>query len=231
MACDTYTVLMVHADGADGSTSFPDSSLSAHAITAHGNAQNDTAQFATLTGNSASALFDGTGDYLTTPNSTDFDMGTGDFTIDFWLRFNSTSVVQNFCGANESLGTNTLQVRYNNINGQLQMFMQGLTYAVAWTPSTATWYHVAVTRSGTSMRAFINGTQLGATQTSSDNIDCGTDYSIGSVENGTSPLNGWIDEFRLSKGIARWTANFTPPTAEYCLGSAFKPRMALLGVG
>ena len=58
-----------------------------------------------------------------------------------------------------------------------------------------------------------------------------TPMGIGANSDGTRPLNGWLDEFRISKGIARWTSNFTPPTQEYCLGGGFTSRLTLLGVG
>src|SRR3990167_5305793 len=85
---DTDCVLMLHMDGTDGATTFTDSSDNAKTMTAVGNAQIDTAQSKF---GGASGLFDGTGDWLTTPDSTDWDLGTGDFTIDFWIRFSSVA--------------------------------------------------------------------------------------------------------------------------------------------
>ena len=88
------TVLLLHCDGTDASTTFTDSSSPAKTVTAVGDAQLDTAQFKFGT---ASGLFDGTGDELTVTDHADFDFGTGDFTIEFFVRFNSVTGVQGFC--------------------------------------------------------------------------------------------------------------------------------------
>ena len=80
------TVLLLHCDGTDGATTFTDSSDTSHTVTANGNAQIDTDQSKF---GGASGLFDGTGDYLSIPDSADWDFGTGDWTIDFLIRFNA----------------------------------------------------------------------------------------------------------------------------------------------
>ena len=87
-----FTKSLLHFDGADASTTFTDES--GKTFTARGNAQLDTAQqkFGT-----ASGLFDGTGDYIDTPDHADWFLGTGDFTIDFWVRFSDVAVDQGFC--------------------------------------------------------------------------------------------------------------------------------------
>jgi Neuraminidase (sialidase) len=76
---------------------------------------------------------------------------------------------------------------------------------------------VAFVRDGSSnLYAFVNGTQIGATLTSSQNIHGGTGGVYVAYANGSGDyLPGWIDELRISKGIARWTSNFTVPSAEY----------------
>ena len=79
-----------------------------------------------------------------------------------------------------------------------------------------TWYHMALSREGTSMRWFVDG-DLKDTQTVSTDINPSTDGLRIGAPNYTSGeyINGWIEEFRFSKGVARYTANFTPPTAAY----------------
>lgn len=204
---DTATVLLLHMDGVDGSTTFSDSSPSARGnATVNGAVEVDTAQSKF---GGASALFGG--GYLTYADSTDYDMGTGDFTIDFWVRFNTVSVTQNMCGANDSTASNTLQIRYTT---EFQITLQNTAYGFAWSPAINTWYHVAVTRFSGTLRAFIDGNSIGSAS-SSDNISVSTVFAIGSNDTGASPLDGWMDEFRMTKGIARWTANFTPPTKPY----------------
>lgn len=218
-------------NGTDASTTFTDSSSYSKTITAEGNAQIDTAQSKF---GGASGLFDGTGDRLTIPDSADWDFGTGDFTIDFWVRFNSLGVgvvrffefgdVDSAKGIAMRLDGGVLYIAHNG----------GSPFSYSWSPSTATWYHVAITRASNTERVFIDGTQIGSDQTVSTNIDAGTAGGFIGAWGGASYtsywLNGWLDEFRVVKGTAVWTANFTPPSAEYSLPSSSK-KFALLGVG
>jgi hypothetical protein len=81
---------------------------------------------------------------------------------------------------------------------------------------TGSWVHIAATRSGSSFRLFINGTQDGSA-TSSGIVGSTSDYfSVGGT-GGTNPdtMTGYIDDLRITKGYARYTANFTPPTAAF----------------
>ncbi len=231
MACDSFTTLMLHCDGADGSTSFPDSSQYNHTMTAVNQAQVDTAQFKFPTG---SLLCDGGTDRLTTPDSVDFDFSTSDFTLDFWIRFNGLNSIDMI-----SKGTNVTGWDFVYANGipELRMYGAGNLYTSGSTSfSTATWYHLAFVRSGTNGLFFIDGTQSGTTSNlGATNFDGGSllDLAVGSNIGGTfGDLDGWMDEIRVSKGIARWTTNFTPPTAPYCESAAFYyQNLPLLGVG
>lgn len=213
---DSYTKLLLHCDGADASTTFTDSSPSAHTVTANGNAQIDTAQSKF---GGASGLFDGTDDYLNLDGSSDFAFGTGDFTVDFWVRLNALSSTRTLYDS-RPLTTNGdyLEIAIDNlgsfyITDNSAIKIQGTTIA-----NTGVWYHIAVTRSGTSMKLFVNGVQEGSTYTSSINYLVGTNRpTIGTA--GTvvtvQEVDGWFDEIRVSKGIARWTSNFTPPPAAH----------------
>ncbi len=203
--------LLLHGNGTDASTSFTDSSSGSKTVTASGNAQIDTAQSKF---GGASMLFDGSGDYLSVPDSGDWDWGTGDFAVDFWVRFNSVANAVTFVDRNAQGQT----IRWAQSVNQLRVDLPGTPNALtaSWTPSTNTWYHVAVTRSGTSLRAFIDGTQIGSTATDSTDVQLNNEsLYIGDQEGGGTSLNGWMDELRVSKGVARWTSNFTPPSAEY----------------
>ena len=96
-------------------------------------------------------------------------------------------------------------------------------YTFSWTPTTGVWYFVAVSRSGTSLRAFINGSQIGTTQTAStdfSNINTTDGFQIGKMiaGGGTSYyLNGYIDDLRITKGYARYTGSFTAPSTPFQL--------------
>lgn len=214
---DSYTVLLPHMNGSDGATTFTDSSNSPKPLTAHGDAQIDTAQSKF---GDASGLFDGAGDYLTIPDHNDWDFRTGDFTIDFWMRANA------FSGdpAIVTVGNYTTGVSVVHY-GEIIVYVKSTSYFnTKHTLSTGVWYHLAVVRTGNTLKVFVNGTQVGS------NYDVtGRDISgltegvwIGYRPNHNRYYNGWLDELRISKGIARWTSNFTPPANEYTLppGSA-----------
>lgn len=219
-AWDTYTKLMLHCDGIDGSTTFSDEIDKA--VTANGNIQIDTAQSKF---GGASALSDGTGDVLTIPDHNDWYFGAGNFTVDFWVRFSSLSGEQNFWTQVES------GPRYVKLFKSITTHKLGMYFAYDgwkakydmtnnWSPSINTWYHIAFVRNGTTGLIFIDGVSQsldeGTAFGTTDVLDVAASVAIsGEDTGGGSGVKGWIDEFRVSKGIARWTANFTPPTSAY----------------
>jgi len=219
MAWDSYTKLMLHFNGADASTIFTDEI--GHTFTPHGNAQIDTAQSKF---GGASGLFDGTGDYLTTPDNADWNFGSGDFTIDFWVRLNSVTATQVFCG--DYTGSthrswivyftpNQLHFAYST-NGS-----NNTDTGKAWTPSANTWYHIAIVRYGNTITWYVDGSSIGTLDVTGITLQWQAGYVLYIAQEGNgSYTNGWLDELRISKGIARWTANFTPPTGEYEAGAA-----------
>ena len=219
---DTYTKLLLHMDGTDGSQTFVNSSPQAHSITAKGNARIVTAQSEF---GGASGLFHGSGDYLSLADSPDWAL-TGDFTIDFWIRFNSLPSP----GTNETPYSQVVDANnrycfsvYNTAGiyqYQMRIVSGGKAIIAADVSSnglsTNTWYHIAWVRSGSSFYVFQNGIQASTTQTGPGaGPDLAAAVQIGSYGTTLSYVNGWIDEFRISNGIARWTSNFTPPTVPY----------------
>lgn len=213
---NTDTVLLLHADGTDASTTFTDSSTNAKTITANGNAQIDTAQkkFGT-----ASYLGDGTGDYVSVSDSADFNFGTGDFTVDYWVRFSAVEYKWQFMWGTDSTG---ISVSLQSGTTFWVYRVENTSYVTSTAPLADTWYHVALIRTSGTVRFFVNGTQLGTDATNTATLDMNT-YSkfIGTyvTDPTTYSLNGWIDEFRVVKGTAAWTTNFTPPDTPYA-GSA-----------
>ena len=209
-------VALLHFDGADASTTFTD--VKGHTFTANGNAQIDIAQ--SLFGG-ASGLFDGSGDYISTPNSADFNFGTGDFEVEVAVRFNALPVntaAVIFSTYDGGAGSWAVEYRNDGGLGNRFCFQIGTTqYNFAWTPSINTWYRTAVSRSGTALRAFINGTQIGSTLTDSSNIGNTAPLWIGALNSGGAAFffNGWLDECRITKGVAPHTANYTPDTAPF----------------
>ena len=218
---DTYTKLMLHCDGTNGSTTFIDSSLVPHTMTANGTTVIDTSQ--SVFGTASAKIGGGTGQFIRTPNSTDFDFGGGDFTIDFRIRYSSLNAllegwVNKWVGANRGfefyrLATgNTIGFDYSTTGANTL----SITSSATWTPTLNTWYHVAVVRNTTNIMFFIDGVKLGVNQ------NIGTDVifaptailEVGDIDSAFS-VDAWMDEVRISKGIARWTSNFTPPTSAY----------------
>jgi len=210
---DAFTKLLLHCDGTNASTTFTDSSSAAHTMTANGNAQVSTAQSKF---GGASLLCDGSGDYVSSPNSTDWNLGgagAGDFTIDFWIRFNSVAAAYGLVATGNFGGTGWTFYFVNTSGGQLRLY-NGSESVIAWAASTNIWYHVALVRSSSTITCYIGGTSIGTFTDLDMNNDSGA-LRVGDGGDSGSSFNGWMDEVRISKGIARWTANFAPPSGAY----------------
>lgn len=210
-------VLQMQPSGADGSTAFTDDSATARTLTAQGNAQVDTA--VTLFGN-PTALFDGSGDFIASDSSADFDFGSGDFTIEAFVRFNALNFFNGIFSRSNS--TNTLRsFEFYVENGQMRFRFRDPANAeviVSGTGSslaTNTMYHMAVTREAGTFRLFQDGV-VRATTASALAIRDGTQpQRIGEFVGTTGALNGHIGAIRVVKGAAVYTGAFTPPTAPF----------------
>jgi hypothetical protein len=179
-----------------------------------GDAQIDTAVVKYGTG---SMQFDGTGDYLKVPSTDDIALGTGDFTIEGWLYI-GTNPVGNGQGMFQiSNGYLNSAVRgpaagLNNGDGKWAIYYgTSQQTATAAAPSINTWYHVAYVRNSSTTKLYIDGTELISVSDSTNYSD--TYLTIGGWYSTSYLLNGFIDDFRITKGIARYTSSFTPPTA------------------
>lgn len=176
----------------------------------------------------ASGLFDGTGDAISTPDVTALRLGSGDCTIECWVRFNSTSgnkIVMAKADANTSwfiYKAGTGLKFYASTDGST---LDIANAQVIGTVATNTWYHVAVTRSSTTFRAYLSGVQ-GSTWTSSGTFfPDATAVSIGGSATAGASLDGWVDEARINNGHAYYTGAgaFTPPTGPFATNSADDP--------
>ena len=219
--------LLLHCNGSDGSTTFTDSSAHAHSITPSGDAQIDTAQ---SKWGGASGLFDGTGDWLTCPSHSSLDLQTGDFTIECWIRPSALSSYHTIASHLHSDGYSPWVLYLDAWNKSPKLVFSFSTTSSNWrietaegALSTGTWYHVAATRSGNDFRLFLDGDLIG-TQTRSITLrSTAAPVRIG-VNNPVDFPNlfaGWIDDFRITKGVARYTAAFDAPTAEFGDGLSF----------
>lgn len=163
--------------------------------------------------------------YIANDND-DFNFGSGDFTIDLWVRIGSWSQTFAFahCGDYTAGGSWTF---YFQSSGELRFGYRPsgnptMTDIIArsWSPSNNVWYHVACTRDGNSWRMFVDGTQVGTTVTDSTTLPSSTeDLWLGSAQVNGSPgmqsQNVYTDDVRILKGTAEYTTNFTAPTAPH----------------
>lgn len=213
------TLLMLHGDGADASTAFTDSSSFGHTVTPVGNAQIDTGQAKYGT---ASMLFDGSGDHLSIASYDIWNL-RGPFTIEAFVRFNSVAADCAFVARWGAAGDEAWLFQWSTVAGNLLRFgytTDGDTNILItgpWTPATGVWYHVAVCRDilGT-VRMFVDGSEVGSASNvpefyRNDNaVWIGAQQGAGANIN--APMNGWIDELRISRD-ALYRADFTPPVA------------------
>ena len=214
-------------DGTNGATSTTDSSNSNHTVTFGGDAEISTAQ--SKFGGSSLSL-DGNGDYVDLPQSTN-QFVSDDFTIEFWFRINSGagSETVGLFGSYYTVGggKGIIMASHPSYPSVYFQWMYGSGSGTDWaylnktqgtrtSLSNNTWYHVAVTRSGNTWRLFLNGTQEDSVTQSDQMTDAGSTTRIGNYgpsATATDGLDGYIEDLRITKGLARYTSNFTAPTS------------------
>jgi hypothetical protein len=210
--------LLLHGNGTNGSTTITDSSPTPKTVTAVGNAQISTAQSA-FTGGSSIA-FDGAGDYLQSPTNAEFVLGAGDFTLEAWIyplgfagapNFNNFAPIFDYRTANASQ-VNVLLTFLGD--STLVLYVNGATRITGTAISTNQWTHVALCRSSGTTKMFVGGTQAGSNYTDANNYVASL-FRVGSNINADAFFNGYIDDLRITKGIARYTSNFTPTDAPF----------------
>jgi len=210
----------VTSDFGDGGTVFPDDGDTGHNITAGGNVQVDTAEkkFGT-----ASGLFDGTGDYLSAPDHADWDFGTGDYTVDGWFYLTDDTANRALCGRYDDESKDSWVLRYRTTDNKLQIYAfnsVGVRSTISATNvfTLNTWHHVALVQYSDTLVVYVDGVVEITIDPMAQNIDNDIPFYVGAFNAAiTSPWIGWIDEFRVSKGIARWTEDFSGslPSSEY----------------
>lgn len=222
---NAFTKLMLHSNGADTSTTFTDDSGTSKTVTAYRDAQLDTAQkkFGT-----ASGLYAGDGttssdvDYLLTESHADFGFGANDFCVDFQIKF-STVAGGLRTGLRAVTGGYGMIWRFDD-NSTMRLYLStdtgftDIANNVAGTKTnwnTSDWYHIALTWDGTTYRVFVDGVEEISVTSSTATYGSAQQMYIGCWTSGDYGLAGWIDEFRVQKGEAVWTDDFTPPTEEY----------------
>jgi hypothetical protein len=159
--------------------------------------------------------FSGSGQYMNIPaGNPPLNLGTGDFTVEFWMYGNSVATA---CSIIDSRNPDTANIAFDiSLSSSVLRFTTSGTAFITGTTtlSNSVWYHVAVTRSGNAFKMFLNGTQESTTYTGSSTQNfTNTNFRVGSGANGA--FNGYLDDVRITKGFARYTANFTAPTSGF----------------
>ena len=209
--------LLLHMDGSDGTTTFTNSGTGSHTMTAVGNAQIDTAQSKF---GGASGLFDGDGDWLTTPDHTDFDFSGGIWTISLQVR--TPSLATNSGLFSQENDDNNYTAAHIATNGHIIFNINSGGSDVVYIETTSalsidTMYHVEFVENGDNYYIFVNGV-LWASATDTDRPANYTGvFYIGNYAIANNEIEGWIDEFRTMKGIAYHLGTFTAPTSAYPL--------------
>lgn len=218
------TGLLLHGSGSVGSTRFIDSSSIEMISSYAGNATISNLQ--SVFGG-ASIYLDGTGDMVIFRDNDAWNFADSNFTIELfiYLANNSNEMVLMSQASSATLRA-SFELSWSPTSSGIMSFKYSTTgssfvsaFDIACPLNTGQWYHVAVTRSSSSIRLFLNGTQLGSTSTT---------IGTGSIFNSTEPLriggrstsvslpfNGYMDELRLTKGFARYVSNFAVPTAPF----------------
>lgn len=226
-------VSLLHFNGADGSTVFTDENPS-RIWTPHGGVKIDTAQ--SKFGGS-SAYFDGSG-YIDTPDSTDLLIPKNAFTIDFWVKRKTLGTDQFVFGQSDNTVAyhaiylyfttgNLIRAAIRKSNGE------DISLATSYQlTDTTSFHHIALVLYNNVLTLYVDGVSRANASTGGTTFfDSSYKFAIGRYgEASGSSFNGWIDEFRFSTGIARWTTDFTPPTIEDTFSLGCANRIAFRGV-
>jgi len=218
--------LLLHGN-ADGSGNILDSSPSPKTVSKFGNAASATPP-SYPNSNSAfgnAIALDGNGDYLTVPYAQDWNLAADNFTIEAWIRTSDTSTAYpSFVGRWQGATAANWDFRHRSIDvGNVVVFvysLNGTSPVVVQTNVSVTdgeWHHVAACRSGSNLRLFVDGI-VSATASIGNSVifnNISVPLYVGYDPYGASYFNGYIDDLRITKGVARYTSNFTPPTAPF----------------
>jgi len=216
-------VLGLHFDGSDGSTAFVETT--GKTATVYGGAQISTANYAPLTGNSSSGLFNGTNAYLSFPDSEDWNLGTGDFTIRFWVRPTGTSTGQDIVAQRKNSDNNNFFLIRRQSDEKIRVYAKGGGTVITDVASTGTLTasaqnYVEIVRTSGSVKISIGGT-FGQTVTTDSSGAWPNVAQVLYVGVGDDTLTagnffaGNIDDLDILKGVAAHTTNFTPPTTPF----------------
>jgi hypothetical protein len=205
---ETPTTTYVNAGIVTYSNSYGTGTYTNKSVTAQGNAATSATQSKYY---GRSIYFDGTGDYLDVTGTTDFDFGTGDYTVECWARYETNADEMGL------FATNKFVFRVDGVSSSYRVqswhsdggpFITGTTQLIA-----DTWYHLAISKFGTTRVIYVNGVE-DARGTITQSVTGTTSAVVGTVYLGNANSEEWkgyIQDLRVYKGLAKYTSNFTPP--------------------
>lgn len=200
-------VLGMHMDGANNGTTFVDVKQKTISVTGNTRMSTSVVKFGT-----ASAYFDGAGDYLSTAAHNDFNFGTGDFTVEMWVNPSSVTGYQSLVAG----GTGELFIGLNGGTFEIGKWQIAGIAGSASIITASTWFHLTVSRASGTLRTFINGVlQHTVSDTNSWSYTAGPRIGATTTSSNYSYFSGYIDELRITKGVGRYVTNFTPPTRSF----------------
>lgn len=210
-------VLLCHLDGSNNQTTSVDSSSAAHTLTLTGSLQTaqlkfGTSSMGTTVGNERVEIAD----------SADWNFGAGKFTVEAWVYYAAApgtsvrGVVEQWGNG----GSGNLGWFFGNVSGSLAFYYSTTgsdnpNVGATWTPTLNTWYHLAADRdAGNVIRVYANGVVIASATAAVTLFDAPTVLDIAGC-NAFTGIQGYIDEVRITKGVARYAGAFTPPTAAF----------------
>lgn len=196
--------LLLPLDGSAAATTFRDYSNNHHVVTTAGNViSKPVGKY-----NGSAAYFDGTGDYLTAPVSATFACGTGEFTIEAWVYPTALPAVGVICDLRAGGAGSATGVSLNHYAGALHADTSTAN-ATGGSITTGAWQHIAMTRVSNTLYMWKDGVQVGSIAFTNNLTD--QNLTVGGY-GGAYGFIGYIADLRITKGIARYTADFTAPT-------------------
>lgn len=209
-------VFLSHFEGTDGQTvGIPE--VTGKTITSNGNAQLDTAQFKW---GSSSGMLDGVGDYFSCDDHVDWAFGSGAWTIEGWFRFDTNLATFKYLigqwNPPNAGNVRSWALDHDNVNPEtfeLRLSVNGTTNTLkidaSFTISTGQWYFIAADWDGTTYRLYVDGTQIGSATTGIALFDSTGVMAIG------AQFDGWCDDVRITKGVARYQGTCPVPTGPF----------------
>lgn len=214
--------LLMGFEGTDGQTTSVDESSLAQTMQLLNGASIDTAQF--KFGSSSVLLVDASSQYVRTASNANAtaDFGANDWTVEGWFKFATVSATQQIlCGCWTTINRKIFQLYYASSQLVFQWSVDGSNVAGtvqgAWVPTVGPWFHVVAERSGGTIRLYVDGVMMASGAIGTAMIGSIDPFQIGRSTSNSNLMNGWVDDFRVTKMVARYASDsgYTVPTAAW----------------